>query len=348
MIKVLWLTYVASPYKKCLFEELNKKVDLTVLLCDRKEDNRNNSWNFNNVSFKVVYIDKEYKQRVNELVLENDILIDSMYYTKYGIYTTKVFRKHKKVILLQADGGIAIDRGFIVNKLISYFMNRHDYFISSGESTDINYFDFYNIERSKINHYRFTSLTEKDIKRHKEMMNSKAIFRKELGVEGFTFLSVGRPLYSKGFDILAKVARKTKGVNYLVIGGKPLKDVNDYITENKVNNIRFLDTIESSELEKYYAACDAFIFPTRSDVWGLVVNEAMSFGLPIITSNKCIAGLHFKDVCKIVEYEDVDGYIKEVNEVSDDKREKELEIISEYTIENSAKDLLGIINSIKK
>ena len=37
-------------------------------------------------------------------------------------------------------------------------------------------------------------------------------------------------------------------------------------------------------------ASDLFVLPTREDIWGLVINEAMSFGLPIITTRKCIAG----------------------------------------------------------
>lgn len=30
---------------------------------------------------------------------------------------------------------------------------------------------------------------------------------------------------------------------------------------------------------------------TVGDVWGLVINEAMAHGLPVITTNKCVAGL---------------------------------------------------------
>ena len=30
--------------------------------------------------------------------------------------------------------------------------------------------------------------------------------------------------------------------------------------------------------------------PTRSDTWGLVINEAMTFGLPVITTDMCVAG----------------------------------------------------------
>ena len=41
---------------------------------------------------------------------------------------------------------------------------------------------------------------------------------------------------------------------------------------------------QQEELPRYYAAADIFVFPTRTDPWGLVLNEAMSCALPVIAS----------------------------------------------------------------
>ena len=40
------------------------------------------------------------------------------------------------------------------------------------------------------------------------------------------------------------------------------------------------------EIERFYAAADAFIFPTTYDAFGMVVLEAMSAGLPVFTSDR--------------------------------------------------------------
>ena len=40
----------------------------------------------------------------------------------------------------------------------------------------------------------------------------------------------------------------------------------------------------SSHIERYYAAADAFIFPTPYDAFGMVVTEAMACGLPVVTT----------------------------------------------------------------
>ena len=47
--------------------------------------------------------------------------------------------------------------------------------------------------------------------------------------------------------------------------------------------------MKSEELSEYYKAADLFVLPTREDIWGLVINEAMNYGLPVITTTACVA-----------------------------------------------------------
>jgi glycosyltransferase involved in cell wall biosynthesis len=41
------------------------------------------------------------------------------------------------------------------------------------------------------------------------------------------------------------------------------------------------------EIPSYYSSAKALILPSRSETWGLVVNEAMAAGLPVIVSQRC-------------------------------------------------------------
>ena len=68
--------------------------------------------------------------------------------------------------------------------------------------------------------------------------------------------------------------------------------------------------VSKEKLKQYYMAADLFCFPTREDIWGLVINEAMGYGLPVITTDRCNAGIEMvKD--------DVNGYIIPVESVND-------------------------------
>ena len=49
---------------------------------------------------------------------------------------------------------------------------------------------------------------------------------------------------------------------------------------------------------------DLFVFTTAVDTWGLVINEAMAKGLPVISGDKCTAAVEMVD-------DDYNGYIVE-------------------------------------
>ena len=67
-------------------------------------------------------------------------------------------------------------------------------------------------------------------------------------------------------------------------------EIADTITEDN-KYILFVEFKRKEELAEYYKMADLFVLPTREDIWGLVINEAMAKGLPIITTDKCVAGL---------------------------------------------------------
>ena len=75
-----------------------------------------------------------------------------------------------------------------------------------------------------------------------------------------------------------------------------------------LNNVHFIDFKNKDTLKEYYHVADVFVLPTREDIWGLVINEALAYGLPVITTDKCMAGLEMIENGK-------NGYIIPVNDV---------------------------------
>ena len=53
---------------------------------------------------------------------------------------------------------------------------------------------------------------------------------------------------------------------------------------NLSERVAFHGFLQQDELIKLLCDCDVYLFPSLIDVWGLVVNEAMACGLPIISS----------------------------------------------------------------
>lgn len=52
------------------------------------------------------------------------------------------------------------------------------------------------------------------------------------------------------------------------------------------NRLHFQGFVNQSLLGQYYAAADAFVLPSRVETWGMVANEAMLFGLPVLLSDQ--------------------------------------------------------------
>ena len=56
--------------------------------------------------------------------------------------------------------------------------------------------------------------------------------------------------------------------------------------ERDLKNVHFSGFMNQTELPAYYAASDIFVLPSGAgETWGLVVNEAMAAGLPVIASD---------------------------------------------------------------
>ena len=118
----------------------------------------------------------------------------------------------------------------------------------------------------------------------------KEAAREEWGLCGRVFLAVGRLVKRKGFDKLilawASLPRKIKAENTLVIvgGGSEETALKELARLQGIPNLVFSGMQKPKQLARYYAAADVFVFPSLVDVWGLVVNEAMACGLPVLAS----------------------------------------------------------------
>lgn len=59
-----------------------------------------------------------------------------------------------------------------------------------------------------------------------------------------------------------------------------------YVADRHVRNVIFAGFRNQTELPDFYASADVFVLPSSHEPWGLVVNEAMCFGLPVIASDQ--------------------------------------------------------------
>lgn len=119
--------------------------------------------------------------------------------------------------------------------------------------------------------------------------------------------AVGRPLIlavggiepRKGSDTLVRAVASLKESGHhpvlAVVGGHSFQDYHAYrdgvlsslpgMNLGLGDDIIMLGTVPDTELPAWYAAADVLAFPSTKEGWGLAVLEAMSAGLPVITSD---------------------------------------------------------------
>ena len=118
--------------------------------------------------------------------------------------------------------------------------------------------------------------------------------RKELGLEGKKIiLYVGRIVRLKGVDYLIKsfslIEEKISNAFLVIVGDGPFREECENLAEElEIKNIVFTGYMDINKA-LYYNACDVFVLPTiflnGVECWGLVINEAMAFSKPIITTD---------------------------------------------------------------
>ena len=75
----------------------------------------------------------------------------------------------------------------------------------------------------------------------------------------------------------------------VLLGDGPLRETlnSQLSTLNLRGHVLLPGFIHYRKLPAYYALADAFVHASVTEQWGLVVNEAMATGLPVIVSNRC-------------------------------------------------------------
>jgi glycosyltransferase involved in cell wall biosynthesis len=112
--------------------------------------------------------------------------------------------------------------------------------------------------------------------------------RETLGLSGCVFLYVGRIWAGKGLDELFAAYRQVRAdredISLLIVGDGV--DGERYAgRESGTAGVTFAGFVQPAELPEWYALCDVLVFPTHGDPNGLVVEEALAAGLPVIVSD---------------------------------------------------------------
>lgn len=334
---IMWLTNIPSPYRVNFFNELGKDTNLKIVFERDASSERDKSWkNFNidNFDYKILNgikygIDKSISfDVIKEIKLGNyDYIFISNYSSITGIIASLYMICKKIPYIIETDGGFAKNGKNFKEMLKKIIVSNSKKCFSTSDEGD-NYYMHYGASKENIVRYPFTSLFEKDILIQPLSLNEQNKLRKKYNIkESKVIISIGRFNKGKGFDVLLNAYSMidNDGVGLYIVGGDPTDEYINIIKSNNIKNVHFIPFLPKEQILEYLKLSDLFVLATRGDVWGLVINEAMACGLPVITTDKCIAGLELIDDDKngyIFPVDDCEELAKKINIIINDENKR--------------------------
>ena len=318
--KLVILTEIISPYRIPVFNALARHsgVDLHVIFL-AETDRTQREWNIykNEINFSYQVLPSWRRRYGKQSILLNRGLSTALEvaqpdailcggYNYLASWQAQAWAHKQDVPFLAWVESTAIDRRgnhTLIESLKKKFIGGCDGFVVPGKSS-AEYIRSFNISPENI----YTAPNAVDIDyfaaQSKHAKANAAFYRERLQLPERYFLYVGRLVKQKGiFDLLqaySLLPEKIKNeVGMAFVGDGPERSqLQERTKEFNLRNVRFPGFVQKEDLPYYYGLAEAFVLPTHTDPWGLVVNEAMACGPPVIVTEVagCAADL-VKDQC---------------------------------------------------
>ena len=134
--------------------------------------------------------------------------------------------------------------------------------------------------------------------------------------EGIRILFVGRindprKNVSMLMDAFSKLISKRQDVKLWLVGEEPSENLRNLASQLNISNkVKYFKDVPHDEIVNFYQSCDVFALPSYQEGLGIVVLEAMSCGLPVV-STRCGGPewlLQDGENALLVENNDVDAF----------------------------------------
>lgn len=301
-MRLAYVTNLPAPYRVAFLNELGRLCDLTVFFERHSASDRDLSWRGDQAqTYREVYCADRPFGTDRSLGLDLmrriraerfDRLLISGYSSPAVMTLILDCQRRKQPYYMQYDGGFDTGKG--LRNLLKRKLLRPAAGHFTSSETHAAYLRSLGIMPELIWRYPFTSLSEEDILPAPISEYQRTVLRTELGVtEKYAVIAVGRFIWIKGFDVLLEAARQMKNMNvgFYFVGGEATREYIAFCKTNGLSKVHFIGFQKKEALSVWYRAADLFCLPTRNDIWGLVVDEALANCVPVVTTTSCGAGL---------------------------------------------------------
>jgi glycosyltransferase involved in cell wall biosynthesis len=335
---------------------LSKDVDLTVIFEKAYDQTRPKSWKTLDLSGFKYHILKGISYTHEQIIPLNykkylrmhyDHIFIQNFFTPTGILMSRYLFKKKRAYTIVCEGGDIKQKKSFKETLKYHTVKHASSYLSSSAHTDL-FLRHYGANKDCIIRYPFTSLYQHQILKKPIGEDAKQALRNkyQLPKDILIILSVGRLSKEKNHPyVIENLKQVNRPYLFILVGDGSEQDILKTLDSE---NHRYINHLDSKTLLEYYQLSDLFVLASTSEPWGLVVNEAMSQGCVVATSQYVNAskeliqqhnGFIF-DIHKSYMLSDIIHNIEE--KTLEDMRNQSLQIIQKYTFEH----MLEVFNKV--
>jgi glycosyltransferase involved in cell wall biosynthesis len=221
------------------------------------------------------------------------------------------------------------------------------------------WFEHYGVPRDRLFAVPYCVDNERLRRAHARLAPDRAKLRRSFGLpqDQPMFLAVSRLVAKKQPLAILEAFRRARervACSLLVVGSGELEEaIRHDVAHRGIPDVALAGSLSQSEIPRAYSCADAFVlFSALNETWGLVVNEAMNFGLPVLVSDKVGSGtdlVHDGYNGYVIAVEDVEALSGHLVRIAEDPELRErlgrrsLEIIADWDVEGAAQ---GIVNAV--
>lgn len=364
-IKIGILTNIPTPYRKPMWEAYSKIENATFDVFYSSKVHKDRKWNFDKaIDVEERFLDGRRLGKLNleilNLVKKYDLWIVGGYSDPTAQLLILLCKTLRIPYVVMFDGispkKIEANENKVKFTWKKFLVKGCFGFLGNGTVGKL-YAKKLGVPDKKIYNQYLTVDTEHflNLLDEKDTIRSKVRHELDIPQNSFVLLYVGRLIEHKGVQDLIKAYSYLNNENknvYLIVVGFGTYEASLKKMAEDVKGIFFVGHVDYPNIHEYYFASDLLILPTYDDPWGLVINEAMACGLPIVTTTASGANLDLvkgngyvfepKDVRSLIDI--LSKYVKDPNLLLEHSQNS-LRIIMEFTFDNSKKEVERIIKN---
>ena len=216
------------------------------------------------------------------------------YFSSWAAFVTAIFRGIPFAVRGESPLNQELFKSrwrLLLKKAVLGFIFRKMYAAMAIGTQNAEFYRYYGVPECKIKFMPYAVDNDFFIATASSLRGRKNELRKKYGLpEGKVVVNFTGKLSGKKrpMDLLrAYVAVKAPDKTLIFVGdGSLLEDLRLFVESEKIKDVYFVGFKNQSEISQLYALSDIFVLPSGlGETWGIVVNEAMCFSLPVIVSD---------------------------------------------------------------